>query len=149
MTTQPTASHFVDGAYREDSAGEAIPVVYPATGEEIARVFSATDAVVEEGRSAVDMSMLTGESVPVEVEPGSDVVGATINAGGRLVVRTTKVGAATALAKIGRLVSLAQAGKAPVKGRSWPGMRRIMAGLPALRSGLGSLCSRRSEAPQG
>jgi P-type Cu+ transporter len=75
----------------------------------------ATDGVVEEGRSAVDMSILTGESVPVEVEPGSEVAGATINAGGRLVVRATKIGADTALAQIGRLVTEAQAGKAPVQ----------------------------------
>src|SRR3954463_9172899 len=56
----------------------------------------ATDGVVEDGRSAVDMSMLTGESVPVEVSPGTEVAGATVNAGGRLVVRATKVGADTA-----------------------------------------------------
>jgi P-type Cu+ transporter len=75
----------------------------------------ATDGVVEEGRSAVDMSMLTGESVPVEVGPGDEVAGATINAGGRLVVRATKVGADTALAQIARLVTEAQSGKAPVQ----------------------------------
>jgi Cu+-exporting ATPase len=75
----------------------------------------ATDGVVEEGRSAVDMSLLTGESVPVEVEPGFEVAGATVNAGGRLVVRATKVGADTALAQIGRLVTAAQTGKAPVQ----------------------------------
>jgi P-type Cu+ transporter len=75
----------------------------------------ATDGVVEEGRSAVDMSMLTGEAVPVEVEPGTEVAGATINAGGRLVVRATKVGADTALARIARLVEDAQTGKAPVQ----------------------------------
>jgi Cu+-exporting ATPase len=75
----------------------------------------ATDGIVEEGASAVDMSMLTGESVPVEVSPGSEVAGATINAGGRLVVRTTKVGADTALAQIARLVEDAQTGKAPVQ----------------------------------
>ncbi len=75
----------------------------------------ATDGVVEEGYSAVDMSMLTGESVPVEVGPGSDVAGATVNAGGRLIVRTTKVGADTALAQIARLVENAQTGKAPVQ----------------------------------
>jgi P-type Cu+ transporter len=75
----------------------------------------ATDGLVEEGVSAVDMSMLTGESVPVEVAPGSEVAGATINAGGRLVVRATKVGADTALAQIARLVTDAQAGKAPVQ----------------------------------
>jgi P-type Cu+ transporter len=75
----------------------------------------ATDGVVEEGRSAVDMSMLTGESVPVEVQPGSDVAGATVNAGGRIVVRATKVGADTALAQIAKLVTDAQTGKAPVQ----------------------------------
>ena len=75
----------------------------------------ATDGVVEEGSSAVDMSMLTGESVPVEVAPGSEVAGATVNAGGRLVVRATRVGADTALAQIARLVNDAQTGKAPVQ----------------------------------
>jgi Cu+-exporting ATPase len=75
----------------------------------------ATDGVVEEGTSAVDMSMLTGEPVPVEVQPGSEVAGATVNAGGRLVVRATKVGADTALAQIARLVEDAQTGKAPVQ----------------------------------
>ena len=75
----------------------------------------ATDGLVEEGASAVDMSMLTGESVPVEVGPGSEVAGATVNAGGRLVVRATKVGAETAVAQIARLVTDAQAGKAPVQ----------------------------------
>jgi Cu+-exporting ATPase len=75
----------------------------------------ATDGVVEDGTSAVDQSMLTGESVPVEVEPGDVVAGATINIDGRLVVRATKVGADTALAQIARLVAEAQAGKAPVQ----------------------------------
>jgi P-type Cu+ transporter len=75
----------------------------------------ATDGIVEEGASAVDMSMLTGEPVPVEVAPGSEVAGATVNAGGRLVVRATKVGADTALAQIARLVEDAQTGKAPVQ----------------------------------
>jgi Cu+-exporting ATPase len=75
----------------------------------------ATDGIVEEGHSAVDMSMLTGESFPVEVEPGTDVVGATINAGGRLVVRATRVGNDTALAQIAKLVTDAQTGKAPVQ----------------------------------
>jgi Cu+-exporting ATPase len=75
----------------------------------------ATDGVVEEGRSAVDASMLTGEAVPVEVEPGAEVAGATVNAGGRLVVRATRVGADTALAQIARLVTDAQSGKAPVQ----------------------------------
>jgi P-type Cu+ transporter len=75
----------------------------------------ATDGVVEEGSSAVDMSMLTGESIPVEVGPGSEVAGATVNAGGRLVVRATRVGVDTAVAQIARLVTEAQAGKAPVQ----------------------------------
>lgn len=75
----------------------------------------ATDGTVEEGQSAVDASMLTGESVPVEVGPGDVVAGATVNAGGRLVVRATRVGADTALAQIGRLVVAAQSGKAPVQ----------------------------------
>ena len=75
----------------------------------------ATDGVVVEGHSAVDLSLLTGESVPVEVAPGDDVVGATVNAGGRLVVRASKVGADTALAQIAKLVTDAQTGKAPVQ----------------------------------
>jgi P-type Cu+ transporter len=79
-------------------------------GEQIA-----TDGVVQEGASAIDQSMLTGEAVPVEVEPGDDVAGATINSYGRLVVRATKVGADTALAQIARLVEAAQSGKAPVQ----------------------------------
>jgi Cu+-exporting ATPase len=74
-----------------------------------------TDGVVAEGESAVDQSMLTGESVPVEVAPGHEVAGATINSYGRLVVRATKVGADTALAQIARLVETAQSGKAPVQ----------------------------------
>ncbi len=75
----------------------------------------ATDGVVTSGTSAIDASMLTGEPVPVEVGPGDAVVGATINAGGRLVVRATRVGADTQLAQMARLVSEAQAGKAPVQ----------------------------------
>jgi Cu+-exporting ATPase len=75
----------------------------------------AADGVVVEGLSAVDQSMLTGESVPVEVEPGSEVAGATLNTYGRIVVRATKVGADTALAQIARLVEEAQSGKAPVQ----------------------------------
>ena len=75
----------------------------------------ATDGVVEEGASAVDQSLLTGESVPVDVEPGSEVAGGTINGDGRLVVRATRVGADTALAQIARLVAQTQAGKAPVQ----------------------------------
>ncbi len=75
----------------------------------------ATDGVVEDGRSAIDASLLTGESVPVEVVPGEGVIGATVNAGGRLVVRATRVGADTELAQIARLVTEAQSGKAPVQ----------------------------------
>ena len=91
----------------ELTAGDLF-VVRP--GEKIA-----TDGVVEDGFSAVDQSMLTGEPVPVEVGPGDGVAGATINASGRLVVRATKVGAQTALAQIARLVEEAQAGKAPIQ----------------------------------
>jgi P-type Cu+ transporter len=75
----------------------------------------ATDGVVVDGRSAVDRSLLTGESVPVEVGPGEEVAGATVNVGGRLVVRATRVGADTALAQIAELVARAQSGKAPVQ----------------------------------
>jgi len=75
----------------------------------------ATDGVVDEGASAIDQSLLTGEPVPVEVGPGDEVAGATINTSGRLVVRATKIGAETALAQIGRLVAEAQAGKAPIQ----------------------------------
>ncbi len=88
-------------------AGDLI-VVRP--GEKIA-----TDGVVEEGASAIDQSLLTGESLPVEVAAGSEVAGATINTYGRLIVRATKVGADTALAQIARLVETAQTGKAPVQ----------------------------------
>lgn len=72
----------------------------------------ATDGTVLEGASAVDASMLTGESVPVEVSPGDTVIGATVNAGGRLVVEATRVGADTQLARMARLVEDAQNGKA-------------------------------------
>jgi Cu+-exporting ATPase len=75
----------------------------------------ATDGEVVEGQSAVDASMLTGEPVPVEVGPGSEVVGATVNEGGRIVVRATRVGADTQLAAMARLVEQAQTGKAPVQ----------------------------------
>ena len=75
----------------------------------------ATDGIVESGTSAVDASMLTGEPVPVEVGPGDAVVGATVNAGGRLVVRATRVGADTQLAQMARLVEDAQTGKAQVQ----------------------------------
>ena len=101
-----------DGLERQVPVERVMPgdrfVVRP--GEKVA-----TDGVVEEGSSAVDMSMLTGEAVPVEVGPGSEVAGATVNAGGRIVVRATKVGADTAVAQIARLVTEAQSGKAPVQ----------------------------------
>ena len=75
----------------------------------------ATDGVVEDGASAVDQSMITGESVPVEVGAGDAVVGATVNAGGRLIVRATRVGADTQLAQMAKLVEQAQTGKASVQ----------------------------------
>jgi Cu+-exporting ATPase len=75
----------------------------------------ATDGMVVSGTSAVDLSMLTGESVPVEVAAGDRVTGATVNVGGRLVVEATRVGEATTLAQLGRLVTAAQSGKAPVQ----------------------------------
>ena len=76
----------------------------------------ATDGIVYKGISAIDRSLLTGESMPVEVHPGEPVTGATVNAGGGfLIVRATRVGADTALAQIGRLVTDAQTGKAPVQ----------------------------------
>jgi Cu+-exporting ATPase len=75
----------------------------------------ATDGEVEDGSSAVDQSMLTGEPVPVDVGPSSAVVGATVNVGGRLVVRATRIGADTQLARMAALVEQAQSGKAPVQ----------------------------------
>ncbi|MDF0532169.1 heavy metal translocating P-type ATPase [Tsukamurella sp. 8F] len=75
----------------------------------------ATDGVVVSGASAVDASMLTGESVPVEVREGDPVTGATVNAGGRLLVRATRIGADTQLAQMARLVEDAQTGKAAVQ----------------------------------
>ena len=97
----------------------------------------ATDGVVEDGASAVDTSLLTGESVPVEVGPGDVVVGATVNVGGRLIVRATRVGADTQLAQMARLVEAAQTGKAPVQrladrvaGSLRPGRARDLARHP-------------------
>ncbi len=75
----------------------------------------ATDGVVVDGASAVDQSMLTGESVPVEVAAGDDVAGATVNTYGRITVRAVRIGADTALAQIAKLVAEAQAGKAPIQ----------------------------------
>ena len=75
----------------------------------------ATDGVIEDGTSSIDTALVTGESVPVDVGPGDEVIGATINVDGRLVVRATRIGADTALAHITRLVEAAQSGKAPVQ----------------------------------
>ena len=97
-TRIPTAALVVDDVF----------VVRP--GEKLA-----TDGVVVEGSSAVDASMLTGESVPVEVRPGDDVIGATVNVGGRLLVRASRIGADTQLAQMARLVEDAQNGKAQVQ----------------------------------
>jgi Cu+-exporting ATPase len=103
---------------RADGTEERIAVELLAVGQRF-RVRPgekiATDGVVESGLSAVDQSLVTGESVPVEVGPGDAVIGATVNAGGVLVVRATRVGADTALAQMARLVETAQSGKAPVQ----------------------------------
>ncbi|MBD8868301.1 heavy metal translocating P-type ATPase [Nocardioides donggukensis] len=107
-----------DVAVRRDGVETRIPVEQLAVGDHFVvrpgeRI--ATDGVVESGTSAVDASLLTGESLPVEVGPGSPVTGATVNAGGRLVVRATLVGGDTQLARMARLVEDAQNGKAPVQ----------------------------------
>ena len=91
----------------EDLMPDDLFLVRP--GEKIA-----TDGVVVEGSSAVDASLLTGESVPVEVHPGDAVTGATVNTSGSLTVRATRVGAETTLAKMGELVASAQETKAPI-----------------------------------
>ena len=107
-----------DVAVLVDGSERRVPIADLAVGDRfVVRPGEkvATDGVVEEGTSAVDTSLLTGEPVPVEVGPGDAVTGATVNAGGRLVVRATRVGADTALAQIARLVEEAQAGKAPVQ----------------------------------
>ncbi|GAA1912673.1 heavy metal translocating P-type ATPase [Nocardioides hwasunensis] len=107
-----------DVAVLRDGSEVRIPVDQLVVGDEfVVRPGEkiATDGEVVSGTSAVDASMLTGESVPVEVGPGDDVVGATVNAGGRLVVRATRVGADTQLAQMARLVEDAQNGKAEVQ----------------------------------
>lgn len=91
----------------EDLMPDDLFLVRP--GEKIA-----TDGVVVEGTSAVDASLLTGESVPVEVHPGDTVTGATVNTSGSLTVRATRVGTETTLAKMGELVASAQETKAPI-----------------------------------
>ncbi|HEY0642136.1 MAG TPA: heavy metal translocating P-type ATPase, partial [Nocardioides sp.] len=107
-----------DVAVLRDGVETRIPIDQLVVGDEfVVRPGEkvATDGSVVEGSSAVDASMLTGESVPVEVRPGDAVVGATVNAGGRLVVRATRVGADTQLAQMARLVEDAQNGKAEVQ----------------------------------
>ncbi|MBL8930791.1 MAG: copper-translocating P-type ATPase [Kineosporiaceae bacterium] len=97
---------------------QRVPIAQLAAGEEfVVRPGEkvATDAVVVQGHSAVDASLLTGEPVPVEVGPGDEVTGATVNTSGALVLRAVRVGEATRLAQIGRLVVAAQSGKAPVQ----------------------------------
>ena len=107
-----------DVAVLRDGAEVRVPVEELVVGDRFVvrpgeRV--ATDGEVEDGRSAVDVSLLTGEPVPVEVGPGDAVVGASVNASGRLVVRATRVGADTQLAQMARLVEEAQTGKAAVQ----------------------------------
>ncbi len=105
-------------AVLRDGTEVRLPVEQLATGDRfVVRPGEkiATDGVVEDGSSAVDTSMLTGEPVPVEVTAGDPVTGATVNASGRLVVRATRVGADTQLAQMARLVEQAQNGKASVQ----------------------------------
>ncbi|MDM3929361.1 heavy metal translocating P-type ATPase [Mycobacterium intracellulare subsp. chimaera] len=104
-----------DVAVRKGGVEQRIPIEQLAVGDEfVVRPGEkvATDGVVVEGASAVDASMLTGESVPVEVRPDDLVVGATVNVGGRLVVRANRIGSDTQLAQMARLVEEAQTGKA-------------------------------------
>lgn len=107
-----------DVSVRINGAEQPIPVGQLAVGDEfVVRPGEkiATDGVVIEGASAVDASMLTGESVPIEVGIGDPVVGATVNAGGRIVVRAHRVGSQTQLAHMAQLVEQAQTGKAPAQ----------------------------------
>ncbi len=107
-----------DAAVLRDGREVRVPVGQLAAGEEfVVRPGEkiATNGVVTSGSSAVDTSMLTGEPVPAEVSPGDGVAGGCVNVGGRLVVRATAVGAGTQLAQMTRLVTEAQAGKAPVQ----------------------------------
>lgn len=107
-----------DVAVLREGVEARVPIEQLAAGDEfVVRPGEkiATDGVVLTGTSAVDASMLTGESVPVEVRPGDAVTGATVNASGRLVVRATRVGAGTQLAQIAQLVEDAQSGKAEVQ----------------------------------
>ncbi|MFF4791423.1 heavy metal translocating P-type ATPase [Streptomyces sp. NPDC001276] len=107
-----------DVSVLRDGAETRIPVAALAVGDRfVVRPGEkiATDGAVVEGGSAVDVSMLTGESVPVDVGPGDTVTGATVNAGGRLVVEATRIGADTQLARMAQLVEDAQSGKAEVQ----------------------------------
>jgi P-type Cu+ transporter len=107
-----------DVAVMRDGAERRIPIDALRVGDEfVVRPGEkvATDGEIVDGTSAVDASMLTGESVPVEVAAGDTVAGGTVNAGGRLLVRATRVGADTQLAQMARLVEQAQAGKAAVQ----------------------------------
>jgi P-type Cu+ transporter len=107
-----------DAAVLRDGHEVRVPAAQLAVGEEfVVRPGEkiATDGIVRSGRSAVDTSLLTGEPVPVEVAAGDAVTGGCVNAGGRLVVRATRVGADTQLAQMARLVIAAQAGKPPVQ----------------------------------
>ena len=106
----------------DPATGERSESVVPASSLQVGDLFTvrpgekvATDGVIVEGSSALDTSLLTGESVPVDAAPGDAVTGATVNTWGSLLVRATRVGSDTTLAQIGRMVAEAQAGKAPVQ----------------------------------
>ena len=106
----------------DPATGERTEKVVPASSLQVGDLFAvrpgekvATDGIIIEGSSALDTSLLTGESVPVDAAPGDTVTGATVNTWGSLLVRATRVGSDTTLAQIGRMVAEAQAGKAPVQ----------------------------------
>ncbi len=106
----------------DPATGERTESVVPASSLQVGDLFAvrpgekvATDGIIVEGSSALDTSLLTGESVPVDAAPGDAVTGATVNTWGSLLVRATRVGSDTTLAQIGRMVAEAQAGKAPVQ----------------------------------
>ena len=106
----------------DPATGERSEKVVPASSLQVGDLFAvrpgekvATDGIIVEGSSALDTSLLTGESVPVDAAPGDAVTGATVNTWGSLLVRATRVGSDTTLAQIGRMVAEAQAGKAPVQ----------------------------------
>ena len=106
----------------DPATGERSEQVVPASSLQVGDLFAvrpgekvATDGIIVEGSSALDTSLLTGESVPVDATPGDTVTGATVNTWGSLLVRATRVGSDTTLAQIGRMVAEAQAGKAPVQ----------------------------------